>query len=210
MENLHRKLFISFIFSLPAGPISRRTDLKFTSQIIAVTFYDFIGTNRRSFGRLLRPSAHASRSARTRSCAAVDPSSKTGARWHRRNVRADPIAARLLCLDILTGGFIAPKFKRHHRAIYNTWISGYPEPHEIRCHIFLRSGNWRPRIALQPTEYPLAVVRPRWCYRPKNMGACAHLSRRSSHFCAERVSVRTGMQFPLSRFAYGASIDKRY
>jgi hypothetical protein len=39
----------------------------------------------------------------------------------------------------------------------STWIRGYPEPHEIQCHIFLRSGNLRPRIVLQPTEYPLAV-----------------------------------------------------
>jgi hypothetical protein len=39
----------------------------------------------------------------------------------------------------------------------STWISGYPEPHEIRCEIFLRSGNLRPRIVLQPTEYPLSV-----------------------------------------------------
>jgi hypothetical protein len=39
----------------------------------------------------------------------------------------------------------------------SSWISGYPEPHEIRCHIFLRSGNLRPRIVLQPTDYPLAI-----------------------------------------------------
>jgi hypothetical protein len=39
----------------------------------------------------------------------------------------------------------------------STWISGYPEPHEIRCHVFIRSGNLRPRIVLEPTDYPLAV-----------------------------------------------------
>lgn len=38
-----------------------------------------------------------------------------------------------------------------------TWIDGYPEPQQIRCHVFLRSGNLRPRIVLQPTDYPLAV-----------------------------------------------------
>ena len=38
-----------------------------------------------------------------------------------------------------------------------TWIKGYPEPREIRCHVFLRSGNTRPRIVLQPTDYPLAI-----------------------------------------------------
>jgi hypothetical protein len=38
-----------------------------------------------------------------------------------------------------------------------TWVSGYPEPHEIRCHVFIRSGNLRPRIVLEPTDYPLAV-----------------------------------------------------
>lgn len=37
------------------------------------------------------------------------------------------------------------------------WIDGYPEPHEIRCHVFLRSGNLRPRIVLEPTDYPLAL-----------------------------------------------------
>ena len=39
----------------------------------------------------------------------------------------------------------------------STWLGGYPEPHEIRCHVFLRSGTLRPRIVLQPTDYPLAV-----------------------------------------------------
>jgi hypothetical protein len=39
----------------------------------------------------------------------------------------------------------------------STWISGYPEPHEIRCHVFIRSGNLRPLIVLQPTDYPLAI-----------------------------------------------------
>jgi hypothetical protein len=39
----------------------------------------------------------------------------------------------------------------------STWINGYPEPHDIRCHIFLRSGNLRPRIVLQSTDYPLAI-----------------------------------------------------
>jgi hypothetical protein len=39
----------------------------------------------------------------------------------------------------------------------STWINGYPEPQGIRCHVFLRSGNLRPRIVLQPTDYPLAV-----------------------------------------------------
>jgi hypothetical protein len=43
----------------------------------------------------------------------------------------------------------------------STWINGYPEPHEIRCHIFLRSGNLRPLIVLQPTEYPLAIEQHR-------------------------------------------------
>jgi hypothetical protein len=38
-----------------------------------------------------------------------------------------------------------------------TWIDGYPEPHEIRCHAFIRSGSLRPRIVLEPTDYPLAI-----------------------------------------------------
>jgi hypothetical protein len=38
-----------------------------------------------------------------------------------------------------------------------TWLNGYPEPREIRCHVFLRSGDLRPRIVLEPTDYPLAV-----------------------------------------------------
>jgi hypothetical protein len=39
----------------------------------------------------------------------------------------------------------------------SNWIEGYPEPCEIRCHVFIRSGNLRPRIVLQPTDYPLAI-----------------------------------------------------
>ena len=58
VENLQSKPFISFIFMLPIDSISYWTGWKFSSQMIAVTFYDFIGTNRRSFGRLLRPSAY--------------------------------------------------------------------------------------------------------------------------------------------------------
>ena len=37
------------------------------------------------------------------------------------------------------------------------WISGYPEPREIQCHVYLRSGKLRPRVVLQPTDYPLPV-----------------------------------------------------
>ena len=37
------------------------------------------------------------------------------------------------------------------------WIRGYPEPREIKCHVYLRSDNQRPRIVLEPTEYPLAI-----------------------------------------------------
>ena len=36
-------------------------------------------------------------------------------------------------------------------------ISGYPETEDIRCHLYLRSGNLRPRIVLEPTDHPLAV-----------------------------------------------------
>jgi hypothetical protein len=43
----------------------------------------------------------------------------------------------------------------------STWIKGYPEPHAIRCHVFLRSGNLRPRVVLQPTDYTLAVEQHR-------------------------------------------------
>lgn len=39
----------------------------------------------------------------------------------------------------------------------SSWIKGYPEPIEIKCHVFLRSGTLRPRIVLEPTDYPLAV-----------------------------------------------------
>ena len=38
-----------------------------------------------------------------------------------------------------------------------TWIKGYPEPHEIKCDVYLQSGGLRPHIILEPTEYPLAV-----------------------------------------------------
>ena len=37
------------------------------------------------------------------------------------------------------------------------WITCYPEPHEIRCNVFLRSNNLRPRIVLQSSDYPLAI-----------------------------------------------------
>jgi hypothetical protein len=39
----------------------------------------------------------------------------------------------------------------------DTWIQGYPDPTYIKCHLYLRSGNLRPRIVLEPTDYPLAV-----------------------------------------------------
>ena len=39
----------------------------------------------------------------------------------------------------------------------STWIRGYPEPKEIKCHVHMRSGNLRPAIVLELTEYPLAV-----------------------------------------------------
>jgi hypothetical protein len=42
-----------------------------------------------------------------------------------------------------------------------TWITGYPEPRGIRCNLFLRSGNLRPRIMLEPTDYPLAAEQQR-------------------------------------------------
>jgi hypothetical protein len=38
-----------------------------------------------------------------------------------------------------------------------SWIRGYPEPKEVRCRIHLRSGSLRPRIMLQPSDYPLAI-----------------------------------------------------
>ena len=38
-----------------------------------------------------------------------------------------------------------------------TWLQGYPEPHDIKCNVFLRSGNLRPRIVLEPSAYPLAI-----------------------------------------------------
>jgi hypothetical protein len=38
-----------------------------------------------------------------------------------------------------------------------TWLDPYPEPHEIRCHVYIRPGTLRPRIVLEPTDYPLAV-----------------------------------------------------
>ena len=40
---------------------------------------------------------------------------------------------------------------------FDSWFRGYPEPREIRCQIYLRSGNMRPRVVLEPTDYPLAV-----------------------------------------------------
>jgi hypothetical protein len=38
-----------------------------------------------------------------------------------------------------------------------TWLQGYPEPREVRCHVHMHSANLRPRIVLEPTDYPLAV-----------------------------------------------------
>jgi hypothetical protein len=38
-----------------------------------------------------------------------------------------------------------------------TWLQDYPEPREIRCHVHMRPGSLRPRIVLEPTDYPLAV-----------------------------------------------------
>ena len=39
----------------------------------------------------------------------------------------------------------------------SSWISGYPDPEAIRCRVHIRAGNLRPRIELEPTDYPLAV-----------------------------------------------------
>ena len=39
----------------------------------------------------------------------------------------------------------------------STWITGYPEPIEIRCHIHIRPANLRPRIELEPSDYPVAI-----------------------------------------------------
>lgn len=36
-------------------------------------------------------------------------------------------------------------------------IGGYPEREEMRCNLYLRSGNLRPLIVLEPTGHPLAV-----------------------------------------------------
>jgi hypothetical protein len=54
-----------------------------------------------------------------------------------------------------------------------TWIDGYPETQEIRCHVFLQPGNLRPRIVLEPTDYPLAVEQHRGItlYRVKEIAA---------------------------------------
>ena len=38
-----------------------------------------------------------------------------------------------------------------------TWVRDYPEPNEVKCQIHLRSGNLRPRIELEATDYPLSV-----------------------------------------------------
>jgi hypothetical protein len=39
----------------------------------------------------------------------------------------------------------------------STWINGYPEPKDIRCHVHIRAGTPRPRMELEPTCYPLAI-----------------------------------------------------
>jgi hypothetical protein len=59
----------------------------------------------------------------------------------------------------------------------STWISGYPEPNEIRCHVFLRSGNLRPRVVLQPTDYALAIEQHHGISldRVKQIAAAGHL-----------------------------------
>jgi hypothetical protein len=55
--------------------------------------------------------------------------------WNATNVESEP-----------------PKF-----GWLSTWLAGYPEPVEIKCHVFLRPGKLRPRIVLEPTDYPLAI-----------------------------------------------------
>jgi Uncharacterized protein conserved in bacteria (DUF2199) len=39
----------------------------------------------------------------------------------------------------------------------SNWIKGYPEPVAIKCNLHIRAGNLRPRIELEPTDYPLAI-----------------------------------------------------
>jgi hypothetical protein len=52
---------------------------------------------------------------------------------------------------------VIPEDEPPRFAWLSNWINGYPDPHEIACNLFLRSDNQRPRIVLQPTDYPLAV-----------------------------------------------------
>jgi len=39
----------------------------------------------------------------------------------------------------------------------SNWISGYPEPREIKCNLHIRPGNLRPAVELQLSDYPLAI-----------------------------------------------------
>ncbi len=39
----------------------------------------------------------------------------------------------------------------------STWLTSYPEPIGVRCHIHIRAGHLRPRIELEATDYPLAI-----------------------------------------------------
>lgn len=36
-------------------------------------------------------------------------------------------------------------------------FSGYPDPAEVRCSVYRRSDNLRPRIVLESADYPMAV-----------------------------------------------------
>jgi hypothetical protein len=70
-------------------------------------------------------------------------------RLHGKNNRSWPVLARW---DSEIDEDEPPRF-----GWLSNWISGYPEPNEIRCSVFLRSGNLRPSVLLQRNDYPLAV-----------------------------------------------------
>lgn len=59
------------------------------------------------------------------------------------------------------------------------WPSGYPDSRGIRCDVFLRSGNRRPRIVLEEINHPLSIEQRTGISlkRVKEIAAASHVRK---------------------------------
>ena len=50
-----------------------------------------------------------------------------------------------------------PKKEPPQPGILNTWLGAFPEPDGIRCRVHVRSGDLRPLVELELSDYPLSI-----------------------------------------------------